>query len=80
RRIHTATCRAWEECDGTQWVKKREVKVEITRTERNCRTRTITVHDKREIADSINRLFIDLERENERGTRDLKTFEESCGR
>lgn len=80
RRIHTATCRTWEECDGTQWVRKREVKVEITRTERNCRTRTITVHDKREIADSINRLFTDLERENERGTRDLKTFEESCGR
>lgn len=80
RRIHTATCRTWEECDGAQWVKKREVKVEIARTERNCRTRTITVHDKREIADSINRLFIDLERENERGTRDLKTFEESCGR
>lgn len=80
RRIHTATCRTWEECDGAQWERKREVKVELTRTERNCRTRTIAVHDKREIADSINRLFIDLERENERGTRDLKTFEESCGR
>lgn len=79
RRIYTATCRVWEECVGGQWVQKHEVKVEITRTERNRRTRTISVQDKREIADSINRLFTDLERENQRGTRDLKAFEESCG-
>jgi hypothetical protein len=80
RRIHTATCRTWEECDGGQWARKREIKIELTRTERNCRTRTIGVQNKAEIGDAINRLFIDLERENERGTRALKAFEVSCGR
>ncbi|MEO8364164.1 MAG: hypothetical protein ABI570_07265 [Ilumatobacteraceae bacterium] len=79
RRINTATCRTWEECDGGQWIKKTEVKIEVTRTERNCRTRTISVLDKSEIPDAINRLFIDLERENDRGTRELTAFADSCG-
>lgn len=79
RRVHTATCRTWEECNGIRWVQKHEIKIELTGTERNCRTRSIGVHDKREIADAINRLFLQLESENERGTRNLKVFEESCG-
>ena len=81
RRTHTATCRVWEECDGSgNWVSKRELKIEITKTEFRKMTDPIEVHDKREIAPAIDRLFTALARENERGTRDLKTFEERCGK
>ena len=80
RRIHTATCRTWEQCEGGAWVRKSEVKLEITRTERNRTTRTIDVHDKREIPGAIDRLFTELAGENDRGTRALKAFEEACGR
>jgi hypothetical protein len=81
RQVYTVTCTTYEECDGNgNWVPGASMKAERTGTERNKQTNKVQVDDVSEVQSVLDGLFRGLTRENDQNERNMKEFQNSCGR